>query len=54
MLDFVYGKIANVLPNRLVYWCFVRVILWGTTEEYADSNPARITAYKLLERWDAK
>ncbi len=43
--------VAKCLPQRLVYWCAVRVGAYATTGEHATQVVPDLTFMNALRRW---
>ena len=41
-LDFWFWVIKHLVPNKVVYLCYMRVIAVGTTEKYSNKTPEEI------------
>ena len=39
------------LPNRMVYWCAIRLMAKATQGEYGNTEVPGLTAMDALERW---
>ena len=52
MLDFIYEFIANILPKRVVYYATIRLMTYGTTDKYGNTDVASVRAMTLLNRWE--
>jgi hypothetical protein len=55
MKDKIYTKIAWLLPQRLVYWAFIR--FWSsvtTFEEGAHMTPDQITFSLAIDLWNRR
>jgi len=44
--------LAWKLPNRLVYWCGIRVVANATTGRYQTTIVPELSAMDALDRWD--
>jgi hypothetical protein len=44
-------KIAWLLPERLVYWCALRVIAHATSGQYSNQVVPELKAMEALHRW---
>ena len=44
--------VARLLPNRIVYWCAMRVNAHATTGEYSTQIVPELTAFEAIERWE--
>ena len=51
-MDALYRFIANILPNRVVYFCYVRVHAYATTTKYSNTSPDEVTWQEALECWE--
>ena len=55
MKDKIYNKIAWLLPQRVVYWAFIRFWANATTfEEGAKMTPDDMTWTKAMYLWERK
>ena len=47
----VWQWIAWHLPKNLIYWCFMRVVVFSTSKKYSNTGVPGLTAMDALERW---
>ena len=48
-----YQFIANLLPRRLIYFCYIRLMAFATTHgEGIYMQPDQITFSKAIEIWE--
>lgn len=47
-------KIAWLLPQRLVYWCAIRLWAYATCGRYGNTVVSDITFVGALKRWETK
>ena len=50
MKEKIYKLLAGWLPKRLVYWCYVRVQAYATTQ-FPSKAPDQITCFEAMEVW---
>lgn len=46
MLKFVW-----MLPNKLVYWCAIRLMAHATQGEWGNESPTKVNIMTALQRW---
>ena len=52
-MDALWRFIAwNLLPRRLIYWCYLRVQANATTGPYSGDSPGDVTWSTALTRWE--
>jgi hypothetical protein len=51
MADYIYQKIAWLLPKKLVYWCAIRLLSHATVGKYNNQVVPDLKAMDALERW---
>jgi hypothetical protein len=51
--DVVARKIAWLLPQRIVTWCFVRVVAHATTGKYGNTIVPELGAMEALGRYES-
>ncbi len=44
--------IAWHLPKKLICWCFIRVVVFSTTNKYSKTVLPELTAMDAIKRWD--
>lgn len=54
MPDRLAQKIAYFLPQRIVYWAFIRVCAHATTGEYSTQIVPELDAMTALKRWGSR
>lgn len=52
MLDKICKWVAWMLPQRIVYWCVIRVVAAATQGQYGDTIVPELTAMDALDRWE--
>jgi len=50
-MDKILFRLAMWLPKRLVYFCLIRCISYGTTGRYSIEVVQEVTAMDILDRW---
>ena len=51
MKEKIIQWIAWHLPKKLVYWCAIRLISYGTVGKYSNQNVPNLKAITALQRW---
>jgi len=51
--DRVAMNTAWILPRRLVFWCYIRVMAHATSGPYGIYHPDEVTYKQACERWEA-
>lgn len=46
-----YKWFVYKLPKELVYYCTIRLMAYGTTGKYSNTNVGNVRAITLLKRW---
>ena len=52
MKDKIARWIAWALPNRVVYWCAIRLTANATTGKYGDTSVPDLLVIDALDRWE--
>ncbi len=52
MTDRVAMFISKKLPQKLVYWCAIRVWVKATSGEYEKEEVSDLTFSEVLRRWN--
>lgn len=51
-MDKFYTWVAQKLPNKIVYFCAIRVWAYATTTPYDKTHPSQIRVITALKRWE--
>jgi hypothetical protein len=51
-MDRLWLALAFKLPQRLVYWCAIRLLSRATVGEYYETEVSSITAICAIKRWE--
>lgn len=54
MKDKISKLIANLLPNRVVYWVLIRAYAYATVHSYPERTPDSIGFSDLVKSWETK
>ena len=54
MSERFWNLLALRLPEKLVYWATIRLIVYATTGEYSNTVVPKLTAMNALSRWENK
>jgi hypothetical protein len=50
--DKLAAVIAYALPNRVIYWAAIRLIVHATTGQYGYTAVSELSAREALKRWN--
>lgn len=51
MRDRACLSLSRLLPRRLAYWCYIRVIAHATTGKFGNTHPDEATFGVASRRW---
>lgn len=54
MKDKIAKTIANILPDRVMLWCIIRLYAHTTTQSHPDKTPDEIGFSLLYKSWEFK
>jgi len=54
MKEAISKFIANILPNRVVYWVLIRAFAYTSVHSHSDKTPDEIGFTLLVKSWEFK
>lgn len=52
--NYFANKIANLLPNRVMYWAIIRAYAYTTVHSHSDKTPDEVGLSLLVKSWEYK
>lgn len=54
MIENLWKFLAWKMPDRLVYWCAIRLMSAASTGKYSSYAPSEISVIDALDAWESE